>query len=126
LSFSRSPRGVNVYSCGEAKDFYWKPWLPLAIPYGFLVAVHLFSLLSPAQPDPLMVVKYTLRPVLFAYLASVALLNFMFAFAFTALGVLVVVVCSLPDGLLSLFWAVEDYIELIHCCGFASIPSEKS
>lgn len=52
-------------------DSYWKPWLPLAIPYGLLVAAHLCTVLSPTNPDPLLVVKYALRPVLFAYLASV-------------------------------------------------------
>lgn len=100
--------GINVlFLWGKQKDFYWKPWLPLAIPYGFLVAVHLFSLLSPAQPDPLMVVKYTLRPVLFAYLASVALpVNFLRSRSRlrTALGLLVVSGLLFAfDGLLSLF-----------------------
>lgn len=51
----------------------WKPWLPLAAPFFFLVAAHALSFLSPASPDPILVFKYSLRPVLFVYLTSIAL-----------------------------------------------------
>lgn len=55
------------------RDWNWKPWLPLAGAYGLLVLAHLASMLSPAAPDPLLVLKYSLRPVLSVYLMSVVL-----------------------------------------------------
>lgn len=54
-------------------DVNWKPWLPLALPMGALVGAHLLSVLSPAHPDPLLVLKFSLRPVLWCYLLYVAL-----------------------------------------------------
>ena len=96
-----------LFLWGKQKDHYWKPWLPLVIPYGFLVAVHLATLLSPAQPDPLMVVKYSLRPVLFVYLASVALpVNFLRSRLRLQTTLSLIVISGMIfafDGLLSLF-----------------------
>lgn len=96
-----------LFLWGKEKDFFWKPWLPLAIPYAFLVSVHLATLLSPAQPDPLMVVKYSLRPVLFAYLTSIALpVNFLRSRTRlqTALSLIAISGAIFAfDGLLSLF-----------------------
>lgn len=85
----------------------WKPWLPLVIPYGILVLVHLLTIFSPAEPDPILVLKYSLRPVLFAYLASVVLpVNFIQSRSRlrTALGLLTVsgLIVAL-DGFISLF-----------------------
>ncbi len=50
-----------------------RPWLPLSLGFLAIIIAHLASVFSPALPDPVMVVKYTLRPVLFVYLAAVAL-----------------------------------------------------
>ena len=49
------------------------PWLPLAIPYLVLVGAHVLSAFSSALPDPLLVLKYAVRPVLFVYVSSVIL-----------------------------------------------------
>lgn len=96
-----------LFIWGRQKEVFWKPWLPLGIPYGLLVAVHLFSVLSPAQPDIVLTIKYTLRPVLFAYLASVALpVNFLRSRSRlrAALGLLVMSgLLFTLDGFLSLF-----------------------
>jgi predicted anti-sigma-YlaC factor YlaD len=54
-------------------DTNWRPRLPLVYSYASLVAAHLVSAFSPLQPDPILVIKYSLRPVLFCYLAFVAL-----------------------------------------------------
>lgn len=50
-----------------------RPWLPLSLGFAAIIGAHLLSVFSPALPDPVLVVKYTLRPVLFVYLAAVAL-----------------------------------------------------
>ncbi len=50
-----------------------RPWLPLGLGFGAIVAAQLISVFSYAAPDPWLVVKYALRPVLFVYLAAVAL-----------------------------------------------------
>lgn len=50
-----------------------RPWLPLGLGFAGIVLAHALSAFSPALPDPLLVLKYTLRPVLFVYLAAVAL-----------------------------------------------------
>ncbi len=50
-----------------------RPWLPVVAGFGMIVLAQVLSALSGAQPDPLLVLKYALRPVLFVYLAAVAL-----------------------------------------------------
>ena len=96
-----------LFFWGKQKEVFWRPWLPLVIPYGFLVAVHFATLLSPAQPDPVTVIKYSLRPVLFAYLASVALpVNFLRSRARLRTALILIVSTGILfacDGLLSLF-----------------------
>jgi uncharacterized membrane protein YwzB len=96
-----------LFIWGRHQELFWKPWLPLVIPYGALVAVHLATILSPAQPDPLMVIKYTLRPVLFAYLASVALpVNFLRSRRRLETALLLILISGTLfafDGFLSLF-----------------------
>lgn len=47
--------------------------LPFVYSYGALVWAHLASAFSSAHPDPLAVVKFSLRPVAFSYVAYVAL-----------------------------------------------------
>ncbi len=48
-------------------------WLPLGGTYALLVAAQVLSVVSPAFPDPWVVMKYALRPVLFVYLVGVVL-----------------------------------------------------
>lgn len=50
-----------------------RPWLPLAAAFGAIIAANFLSTLSLAEPDPLIVLKYTLRPVLFVYLAALVI-----------------------------------------------------
>lgn len=62
----------------RARDMDWRPWLPLAAPFAFLVGAHALSAFSSSVSDPLLVVKYALRPVLFVFLAAVVLpVNFL-------------------------------------------------
>lgn len=55
------------------RDQNWKPHLPLLGAWLVLVGAHLLSVFSPLAPDPLPTVKFSLRPVLFDYLAFIAL-----------------------------------------------------
>ncbi|MBU1349213.1 O-antigen ligase family protein [Patescibacteria group bacterium] len=55
------------------KDKNWRPTLPLIRSYAALVAAHFLSLLSPYAPDPILVAKASIRPVLFCYLVYVAI-----------------------------------------------------
>lgn len=57
----------------KRKDKGWAPKLPLAKPYFGLVAAHLLSIFSSYGPDPILVLKFLLRPVIFCYMAFVAL-----------------------------------------------------
>lgn len=75
-------------------DRHWQPWLPLLLPYLVLVGAHILSLFSFAEPDPLLVIKYSLRPVFLAWLFYVAMpVNFIHSKKrlLTALAVLTVV-----------------------------------
>ena len=62
-----------LYLWGKRRDVNWRPWLPFAIPMIAVIATHLVSALSDFQPDPVLVLKYTLRPVLWIYLIYVVL-----------------------------------------------------
>lgn len=55
------------------RDTNWRPWLPAALPFAGVVVAHTLSVFSPTHPDPLLILKYSLRPVLLAYIISVAL-----------------------------------------------------
>lgn len=55
------------------RDRNWRPWLPLFLPFMGLVLAHALSVFSPTGPDPVGVIKYSLRPVFAAYLISIAL-----------------------------------------------------
>ncbi|HWR00026.1 MAG TPA: O-antigen ligase family protein [Candidatus Methylomirabilis sp.] len=57
----------------KRRDVNWKPWLPFALPMAAVVATHLASAFSAFQPDPILVAKYTLRPVFWAYLIYVVI-----------------------------------------------------
>lgn len=54
-------------------DVNWRPRLPILGPYLALFAAHLASMYSAMAPGKLSTVQYSLRPVLFDYLAFVAL-----------------------------------------------------
>jgi len=85
----------------------WKPWLPLAVGFIALVGAQLLSSFSVAEPDPVLVIKYALRPVFLAYLTCVLLpVNFLQTKKrlMMALAVLVCVgVFFALDGFRSLF-----------------------
>ncbi len=55
------------------RDEAWRPRLPMFLPSVGLAAAHLLSVFSPLAPDPLLVAKFSLRPVFYDYLAFVAL-----------------------------------------------------
>jgi O-antigen ligase len=55
------------------RDRNWRPWLPLILPYMGLVIAHALSVFSPTGPDPIGVIKFSLRPVFAVYLISIAL-----------------------------------------------------
>ncbi len=91
----------------KRKQNDWKPWLPLGVSFGLLVAAHLLSSFSFSEPNPFFVIKYSLRPVLFSYMAWVLLpVNFLRSRRrfITTLGVLITsgMIFAL-DGLRSLF-----------------------
>lgn len=58
---------------GKRGDQQWRPRLPLAESYLALVIAHIASGLSRLLPDPVLVAKYAMRPILFDYLAFIAL-----------------------------------------------------
>ncbi len=64
-------RALTVWR--HSSDRAWKPWLPLFGAFAFLAAAHVFSALSSADPDPIRVIKYALRPVFLSYLLFVLL-----------------------------------------------------
>lgn len=55
------------------RDVNWRPQLPLFKQYLGLFLAHVFSMFSGALPDKLFTLQYSLRPVLFDYVAFVAL-----------------------------------------------------
>lgn len=54
-------------------DASWAPRVPVALAAALLVGACALSAFSPMHPDKLLVLKYTLRPILFTYLAFVLL-----------------------------------------------------
>ncbi len=87
-------------------------FLPLLGAYGLLVLAHALSVFSPAHPDVIGVLKYTLRPVLWVYVISVILpVNFIRSRRQLAvvLGILTVVGLIFSfDGLRSLWFGSDD------------------
>lgn len=55
------------------RDVNWRPKLPLIGSYAFLFLAHVASAFSPLEPDRVLAMKYALRPVLFDFLAFIAL-----------------------------------------------------
>jgi len=62
-----------IFLWAKRGDQYWRPMLPLAESYIVLVIAHLASGLSRLLPDPVLVAKFSLRPILYSYLAFIAL-----------------------------------------------------
>ncbi|MSR85588.1 hypothetical protein EXS71_04115 [Candidatus Uhrbacteria bacterium] len=95
-----------VSAQAQARD--WKPALPLLGMYLVIVGAHALSAFSSVAPDTVLVLKYTLRPVFFVYLASVILpVNFItsrrrLAHVLALFGVIGVVFTM--DGFISLFF----------------------
>lgn len=54
-------------------DPNWEPWIPLLWPMMGIVATHLLSTQSSFHPDVLLVIKYTIRPILWCYIVYVVL-----------------------------------------------------
>ncbi len=55
------------------RDQQWKPRFPILGSYAALFCAHLVSVFSPFASDPILVMKFAIRPVLFNYLAFVVL-----------------------------------------------------
>ena len=64
---------LRLFFSWHRQDRGWKPWLPFIGSYASLVGAHIISAFSAAIPDPLLVIKYSLRPVLFVYICSVVM-----------------------------------------------------
>ncbi len=74
LFFVLAAWGVKLlFLWHRRRDLQWKPRWPLLESSLGLVAAHLASAFSPLGPDPVPVVKYAMRPILFNYLAFIAL-----------------------------------------------------
>lgn len=99
------------------RDRSWRPVLPVVWPYASLVAAHVVSAFSPLLPDRVLVYKFAMRPVLFCYLAFIALpVNFIRSRRrlVGALSVLTAVgVFAALNGLVSLFF-VDPTSQFIH------------
>jgi len=57
----------------KRRDINWRPVLPVWKPYALFAFAHLVSVFSSYGPDPILIGKYVLRPVLFCYVAFIAL-----------------------------------------------------
>lgn len=57
----------------KRRDVNWRPVLPVWKSYALFAFAHLASIFSSYGPDPILVGKYVLRPVLFCYVAFIAL-----------------------------------------------------
>lgn len=57
----------------KRRDTNWRPVLPLLAPFAALAAAHAISAFSSYGPDPVLVFKFVLRPVIFCYVAYIAL-----------------------------------------------------
>lgn len=102
------------------RDKSWQPRLPLVQTYILVFFAHLISAFSPLDPDPVLVAKYAIRPVLFDYLAFILLpVNLLRSKRryIAALGTLVGVgVFAALDGFVSIFFPANpgDVIGRVH------------
>lgn len=55
------------------RDRHWKPWLPLAVPFGAMLIAHFITMFGPGQPAPTEVLRFVARYQLFLYLSCIAL-----------------------------------------------------
>lgn len=101
----------------KRRDVNWKPFLPIWKPYLALVLAHVVSMLSSYGPDMVVVLKYVLRPVIFCYVAFIALPANLIRSRRRLKGILgmmtAVGLIAAFDGLLSL-WSLEAYGVFIH------------
>lgn len=112
----------------KRRDRNWQPQLPLAKSYAVLFAAHLASAFSPLGPDPMLVFKFALRPVLFCYLAFIALpINFLRSKRrlVTALSAVALAgTIAALNGAVSLFFvgASSQYIRRAHPLPMFGVP----
>jgi O-antigen ligase len=110
------------------RDVNWKPSLPLLGSYLTLIGAHLASALSSFRPDQVLVAKFALRPVLFCYLAYIAVpVNFIRSrrklvgalSVMTGVGMLAAV-----NGFFSLFFvdATSQFIRRAHPLPMLGVP----
>lgn len=94
------------------RHWAWRPVLPLWRPYAGIFFAHLFSVFSFYPTDPVLVLKFTLRPVLFSYFAFIALPVNLIRSVRRLRGVLIAVssvgILGALNGLLS-FWAPQRF-----------------
>ncbi len=57
----------------KRRDINWRPVLPIWKSYAVLALAHLVTIFSSYGPDPILVGKFVLRPVIFCYVAFIAL-----------------------------------------------------
>ena len=57
----------------KRRDVNWRPVLPIWKSYATLASAHFISMFSSYGPDPVLVGKFVLRPIIFCYVAFIAL-----------------------------------------------------
>ncbi|MCC7356888.1 O-antigen ligase family protein [Candidatus Uhrbacteria bacterium] len=89
-------------------DQQWHPRLPLAESYFAMTLAHLSSGLSRLLPDPVLVAKYAMRPILFDYLAFIALPVNLIKSRSRLMNILAILVCvgvfAAANGLVAMFF----------------------
>lgn len=102
----------------KRRDQQWRPSLPLAESYLCLVLAHIASGLSPLLPDPVLVAKYAMRPILFDYLAFVALPVNLIKSRTRLMSVLatlsVIGTLAAANGFVAMFFSGEGFISRAH------------
>lgn len=111
------------------RDPDWRPSLPLAKSYALIFFAHIVSAFSPLVPDRVLALKFALRPVLFCYLAFIALpVNFIRSRQrlFSILGVWSAVgMIGAVNGAISLFFvdATSQFIRRAHPLPMFGVPA---
>ncbi|MFZ6015887.1 MAG: O-antigen ligase family protein [Patescibacteria group bacterium] len=57
----------------KRRDVNWRPYLPIIKSYSLFTFAHLITIFSSYGPDPILIGKFVLRPVVFSYVAFIAL-----------------------------------------------------
>jgi O-antigen ligase len=96
----------------QRHDRAWHPRLPMLASATALTAAHLLSVFSPLEPDPLPTIKFAFRPILFNYLAFIALpINLIRSRRrlATVLGIIAVVgTIAALNGLVAMFFPTDS------------------